>query len=75
MKKKEVCLSKEFILKLNKLPEEAKRELMAYIDFLLERYSNKKTKSQKTLNFNWEGGLKEEKFSSVDLQHKALEWR
>ena len=69
MRKKEVRLSKEFILKLNKLPEEAKRELMEYIDFLLERYSNKKTKSQKALNFNWEGGLKEEKISSVDLQH------
>lgn len=31
-------MDKDFILKLNKLPEEAKKELVAYVDFLLNKY-------------------------------------
>ncbi len=31
----------------------------------------------KKFKFDWEGGLSEiqEKFTSVELQHRALEWR
>jgi len=31
----------------------------------------------KGFNFSWEGKLKDikDKFTSVDLQHKAMEWR
>ena len=34
-------------------------------------------KKKEGFKFNWEGGLSElkNKFSSVELQHKALEWR
>jgi len=37
---------------------------------------SKKPKAKK-FTFNWEGGLSElkEEFTSVELQHKSLEWR
>jgi hypothetical protein len=40
------------------------------------RYLSKESESKK-FKFEWEGGLSEirKKFTSVELQHKALEWR
>jgi hypothetical protein len=37
----------------------------------------KSAKIGRKFKFDWEGGLSEiqEKFTSVELQHKALEWR
>jgi hypothetical protein len=34
-------------------------------------------KTTEGFNFNWEGGLAElkDKYSSVDLQHQASDWR
>ncbi|MGR3309513.1 MAG: DUF2281 domain-containing protein [Candidatus Brocadiales bacterium] len=61
--------------KLEELPEDLKKEVLDYIDFLLQKYK-KKTKKRK-FKFDWEWGLSElkEKYTSVELQHKAMEWR
>lgn len=61
--------------KIEELPTDLKKEVLDYIEFLLQKYS-KKVKKEK-FRFDWEGGLSElkGKFTSVELQHKALEWR
>ena len=61
--------------KLNELPENLKKEVLDFIEFLLQKHK-KKSKKRK-FKFDWEGGLSElkQKYSSVELQHKALEWR
>ena len=61
--------------KIEELPIDLKKEVLDYIEFLLQKYS-KKVKKEK-FRFDWEGGLSElkGKFTSVELQHKALEWR
>ena len=66
---------KEIELKIRDLPEDLKKEVLNYIDFLLKKYKN--AGKAKKFKFDWEGGLSEmqEKFTSVELQHKALEWR
>lgn len=61
--------------KLEGLPEDLRREVLDYIEFLLQRYGRKEEK--KKFKFDWEGGLSElkKKYTSVELQHKASEWR
>lgn len=61
--------------KIEELPTDLKKEVFDYIEFLLQKYS-KRIKKEK-FRFDWEGGLSElkDKFTSVELQHKALEWR
>ena len=61
--------------KLEELPENLKKEVLDYIEFLLQKYGKKAKKGK--LRFDWEGGLSDlkEKYTSVELQHKALEWR
>ena len=63
---------KELETKIKSLPPEIKKELLEYIEKRLEYYKRKGK-----FNFRWEGGLKELKneYTSVELQHKALEWR
>jgi len=67
---------KEIETKIQKLPENLRQEVLDYLEFLINKYQNKKLKAKK-FKFDWEGGLSEikEKFTSVELQHKALEWR
>jgi len=67
---------KEIELKIRELPENLKREVLDYIEFLLRKYKDEKSREKK-FKFNWEGGLSElrKNFTSVELQHKALEWR
>ena len=62
--------------KIRELPEDLRREILDYMDFLLKKYKEKKT-AAKRFRFDWEGGLSEirDEFTSVKLQHKALEWR
>ncbi|MBN2090410.1 DUF2281 domain-containing protein [candidate division KSB1 bacterium] len=62
--------------KLEQVPENLIPEISDFIDFLLSKYGEKKSQNQK-LTFDWEGGLAELKntYTSVELQHKALEWR
>lgn len=61
--------------KLKTLPDDLKEEVLDFIDFLI---SKKKQKSTGThFNFTWEGSLSDmkDKHSSVDLQHRAMDWR
>ena len=45
-------------------------------EMLKKKYRDKEIRA-KSFKFDWEGGLSElrEKFTSVELQHRALEWR
>ena len=67
---------KEISLKMRELPENLRREVLDYIEFLLKKYRDKEIK-KKNFKFDWEGGLSElrEKFTSVELQHRASVWR
>ncbi len=68
--------TKEIEKKLKKLPYRAIPEVMDYIDSLLKKYS-KKEFNESNFKFDWEGGLSNLKteYTSVELQHKSLEWR
>jgi hypothetical protein len=72
----EAMYEREIETKVQKLPENLKKEVLDYIDFLLEKYQGKKVRKRK-FTFDWEGGLSDikDEFTSVELQHKALEWR
>ncbi len=66
--------------KLKKLPPNKQKEVSDYVDFLVERYENKEKKKNKRspkFKFDWERALSElkDKYTSVELQKKALEWR
>ena len=56
------------------LPPELRQEVEDFIEFLLERRSRKPPKK---LRQDWAGALEEfrEKYTSLELQKKALEWR
>jgi hypothetical protein len=67
-------------MKLEKIPVVLRNEVVDYLDFLLQKHTKAiptKAIPKTTFTFAWEGGLKEFNgtFSSVDLQHKAMEWR
>jgi len=61
--------------RINELPDDLKKEVIDFIDFLIMKKNQGKT--TEGFNFNWEGGLAElkDKYSSVDLQHQASDWR
>jgi len=52
------------------------KELEEKVNLLVSKYKEREVIGGK-FRFDWEGGLSElkEKFTSVELQHKALEWR
>ena len=60
--------------KIRLLPPEKKREVNDFIEFLISR---KNVKTAQRMKLNWAGGLKEfrKKFTSIELQKKASEWR
>jgi len=60
--------------KIKKLPPDLRKEVEDFVDFLLEKTKYKKEKNPK---LNWIGGLREyrDKYTSLELQKKALEWR
>jgi len=68
-------ISETLKTKLEELPENLEKEVLDYVEFLLHKYG-KKTK-RGSFRFDWEGGLSDlkEKCTSVELQHKASEWR
>ncbi len=47
---------KEIKLKIRELPEDLKKEVLDYIEFLLSKYRSKEIKA-KNFKFDWEGGL------------------
>ena len=69
-------LKKNIEEKIKKLPDDVIPEVMGYIEFLMVKYDKNKNAGKK-IKFDWEGGLSKlkNKYTSVQLQHKALEWR
>lgn len=66
--------------RINRLPDHLIPEVLDYIEFLLKKYGSKKidhNENKKKFKFDWEGGLSKlrDQFTSVELQHKASEWR
>lgn len=60
------------------LPVNIQKEVRDYIEFLVFKYANQKTKKSKiksSFTFKWEGAIKKSKLSSVELQHLSNEWR
>lgn len=61
--------------KIEQLPNDLKKEALDFIEFLIVKH-HQEIKKEK-LKFDWEGELKglNKKHTSVELQHKAAEWR
>jgi hypothetical protein len=59
---------------VKKLPPERQAEVIDFIEFLLVKESRK---PRPKMNCDWAGGLEDLRgeYSSVELQHKAGEWR
>jgi len=64
----------EVIKKTAELPEELQQEVADFVEFLSQRRTRPR---RKKLRLDWAGGLKDlrDKYTSVELQHKASEWR
>ena len=71
------------INRFQKLPSTAQQEVADFVEFISIKYlpSTKLTKRKPTVSgnfkFNWEDSISEFKnqYTSVELQHKANEWR
>ena len=63
--------------RIQELPNDLKKEVLDYVEFLLNKYKSKDIKKANSFKVDWEGGLSDPniKISSVDLQHKALNLR
>lgn len=59
---------------LAKLPPEAQRDAIAYVQSLLAKHDQP---ARKPLTFSWAGGLERlrDQYTSVELQHLASKWR
>jgi mRNA-degrading endonuclease RelE of RelBE toxin-antitoxin system len=59
---------------IRKLPPELQREVKDFVNFLIEKRARKQGVK---LRQDWAGALKDyrDKYSSLELQKKALEWR
>ena len=55
------------------LPPDLQQEVADFAQFLLEKRTRK---PKGKFRFDWEGALEDlrDRFTSVELQHKALEW-
>ncbi|MCG2714928.1 MAG: DUF2281 domain-containing protein [Candidatus Marinimicrobia bacterium] len=67
---------KQINKRIKKIPPGLVPEVMDYIDFLINKYGTH-IKDNKSFNFSWESGLSDISIecNSIDLQHKALDWR
>ena len=71
------------INRFQKLPSTAQQEVADFIEFISIKYlptsklTKRKSKESPDFKFNWEDSISEYKkhYSSVELQHKANEWR
>jgi len=72
VEKMDACLINE---KFDILPEDLKKEVLDFIDFLILK--KEKEKKPEPFDFTWEGGLRDikAKYRAVDLQHEAMKWR
>ncbi len=59
---------------VKKLPEELQKEVIDFIDFLLEKRSKK---AGTKLRQDWAGALRDyrSQYTSTELQKKIMEWR
>ncbi len=64
----------EVIQSTKELPEELQTEVRDFARFLKE---NRAPRPRRRLRQDWAGGLREfrDKYTSLELQKKALEWR
>jgi hypothetical protein len=67
--------TRELLELFEELPSEARSQLEQFAEKL--RMARHSQKSNDDYSFDWAGGLKElrDKYTSVELQHKASEWR
>ena len=58
---------------IKELPPDLHQEVRDFMEFLMQKRGSRK---QKKLRMSWAGALKEyrDRFTSLDLQKKALEW-
>jgi hypothetical protein len=59
---------------IKELPPELRQEVEDFVKFLLEK---RVRKAKGKFKFEWAGALKDlrDQYTSVELQHKILEWR
>ncbi len=58
--------------KIRALPPDMQRELEDFVDSLLEKQGH----SKQSFKLSWRGAMRDLRdATSVELQHKALEWR
>jgi hypothetical protein len=64
----------EVIKKTAELPEELQKEVADFVEFLSQRRTRQ---LREKLRFDWVGALSDlkGKYTSVELQHMASEWR
>jgi len=62
--------------KIKSLPPELRQEVMDFIEFQMQRVQ-KRGKGKRKFTLSWAGALKDyrDKFTSLELQKRALEWR
>jgi hypothetical protein len=67
-------MSEELKELIEKLPPDLQKEVKDFVEFLVEK--NIKRGEKGKLELSWRGALRElrNKFSSVELQHKSLDW-
>jgi len=58
---------------VDQLPPELQQEVKDFVQFLLD---HRVAKQKGELKLSWRGALRDlrDKYTSVELQHKALEW-
>ncbi|WP_446008539.1 DUF2281 domain-containing protein [Candidatus Electrothrix sp.] len=63
--------------KFRTLPDDLKREVLNFMDFLLAKRKRGKISRPGKFEFSWEGGLShlKDKYNSVELQHQSMDWR
>lgn len=62
---------------IDQLPPELQQEVKDFVEFLLERRTIRLKEEKKgELKLHWRGALRDlrDKYTSVELQHKVLEW-
>jgi hypothetical protein len=59
---------------LKDLPQDMRAEVYDFVEFLIAKRGRQ---ARRPLRQDWAGALREyrERYTSVDLQHRALDWR
>lgn len=61
-----------FIKSFEAMPKYIQNRILEYANSILQ---TSQKNSGATMKFDWQGGLKNVKESSIELQHKANDWR